>query len=62
MMRDEVMRARTRQLRQAKRDKDALLDLVEECDAYLAPNPKNSIGSGSILHQKMRDLLKEVAR
>ena len=32
-------------------------ELLKEIDEYLSPNPQNYIGSGSILHQKIKDLL-----
>lgn len=31
-----------------------VLELFEELDEYLSSNPKNYIGSGSILHQKIK--------
>lgn len=34
-----------------------LEDVLREADEYLKPNPKNSIGTGSILHRKMVDAL-----
>ena len=35
----------------------ALVDVVKEAHAYLAPHPANYIGNGSILHQKFCDAL-----
>ena len=34
-----------------------LEDVLIETDEYLADNPKSYVGSGSILHTKMRDIL-----
>ena len=49
-----------RQELEAKDKKVAeLVEVLKECDEYLSPNPKNSIGTGSILHQKIQAALKE---
>lgn len=36
--------------------RDKLFELISECDAYLDTNNLTQIGSGSILHQKMKDI------
>lgn len=35
-----------------------MYDVLAEVDAYLSDNPQNYVGSGSILHQKIRDAIK----
>lgn len=36
-----------------------MYELFEEIDKYLSENPKNYIGSGSILHQKIKEYVSE---
>lgn len=35
----------------------AAMELLKEIDDYLKPNPKNYIGTGSILHQKVQEIV-----
>jgi len=42
-----------------KNDYWQLVETLRECDEYLKPNPKNAIGSGSILHQKIQSALQK---
>ena len=33
------------------------IHVLEECEEYLSRNPKNNIGSGSILHKKIQEIV-----
>jgi hypothetical protein len=39
-----------------------LFNVLEEIDEYLSSNPKNYVGSGSILHTKIKNCLSKDAK